>query len=416
MTLTYGSLCTGYGGIELGLSMLTELDVRWQAENDKHASKILDARFPDVPNHGDLTAVDWTQVEPVDVISAGYPCQPFSHAGKRKGTEDERHIWPAVRDAVSALRPRYVFLENVAGHVSLGFADVLADLATLRYDATWCVVRASDAGAPHGRARLFILATDTRRDGLDERSWLAGIVAGAQDARAREGAQRQRDGHTTRDSGPTVADARHRPGEPQRSRPESAIGTTPNTDGPRRQTRQHVGEPTSPQDTRTIGDRGTSTNTAGDGRNERWAEPAGQLRRLDVAECGDETTADPRGKRRIGDTCFEGDGWPANVRSEKVGPPGDRAVTWGDYEPAIRRWEHVTARPAPRPTEPGTRGGERLSPAFVEWLMGLPAGWVTDIDITRNEKLKALGNGVVPQQCALAVRTLLQLEARECAA
>ena len=70
-----------------------------------------------------------------------------------------------------------------------------------------------------------------------------------------------------------------------------------------------------------------------------------------------------------------------------------------DYGPAIRRWEHVTGRPAPCPTEPGTRGNRRLSPAFAEWLMGLPTGWVTAIPgIPRKEQLKILGNGVVPQQ------------------
>ena len=80
--------------------------------------------------------------------------------------------------------------------------------------------------------------------------------------------------------------------------------------------------------------------------------------------------------------------------------------SWGDYAPAIARWEHATGRTAPAPTEPGKNGNPRLSPAFVEWLMGLPAGHVTDpaIGLTRNEQLKALGNGVVPQQAAAATR------------
>jgi DNA (cytosine-5)-methyltransferase 1 len=80
-------------------------------------------------------------------------------------------------------------------------------------------------------------------------------------------------------------------------------------------------------------------------------------------------------------------------------------TAWGDYAPAIARWENLT-RPAPPPTEPtGRDGAARLSPAFVEWLMGLPAGWVTAVPgITRNQALKALGNGVVPQQAAAATR------------
>ena len=82
-------------------------------------------------------------------------------------------------------------------------------------------------------------------------------------------------------------------------------------------------------------------------------------------------------------------------------------MAWGPYEPAIRRWERLT-RPAPAPTEPGKNGQPRLSPAFVEWMQGLPAGWVTDVPgLTRNEQLKALGNGVVPQQAAAALRLLL---------
>lgn len=91
-----------------------------------------------------------------------------------------------------------------------------------------------------------------------------------------------------------------------------------------------------------------------------------------------------------------------------AGTPAELA--WGPYEPAIRRWERLT-RPAPPPTEPGAKGQPRLSPRFCEWLMGLPAGHVTGVPgITRNDQLKALGNGVVPQQAALALRWLLQAQ------
>lgn len=80
---------------------------------------------------------------------------------------------------------------------------------------------------------------------------------------------------------------------------------------------------------------------------------------------------------------------------------------WGDYAPAIARWETALGRPAPAPTMTSTKGNPQLSPAFVEFLMGLPAGWVTDVPgITRNEALKALGNGVVPQQAAHALRVM----------
>ncbi len=84
------------------------------------------------------------------------------------------------------------------------------------------------------------------------------------------------------------------------------------------------------------------------------------------------------------------------------------AIAWGDYEPAVRRWELILGRPAPAPTQAGKRGGQQLSPLFVEWLMGLPEGHVTGVPgLTRNEQLGRLGNGVVPQQAAAALRYLL---------
>ena len=85
----------------------------------------------------------------------------------------------------------------------------------------------------------------------------------------------------------------------------------------------------------------------------------------------------------------------------------DEATNWGPYESAIRRWEAVLSRPAPAPTEPNAKGNHRLNPAFTEWMMGVPEGWITDIPISRNEQLKACGNGVVPQQAAAALGDML---------
>ena len=84
-------------------------------------------------------------------------------------------------------------------------------------------------------------------------------------------------------------------------------------------------------------------------------------------------------------------------------------IDWGKFEPAIQRWEQVLGRKAPSPTKPdGKDGNHRLSSEFTEWMMGLPAGWITSVGLTRNEELKACGNGVVPQQAALALRSLLE--------
>jgi DNA (cytosine-5)-methyltransferase 1 len=159
-----GSLCTGIGGAEMALDMMgLKPEVVWYAEFDPKASQLLADKMPGVPNLGDITKIDWTSLEPVDAITAGYPCQPFSTAGKRRGTDDERHLWPYIADALRVLRPRYTFLENVSAHLGLGFDAVLSDLASLGFDAEWTTLRASDVGACHQRDRLFIVATDTHQ-------------------------------------------------------------------------------------------------------------------------------------------------------------------------------------------------------------------------------------------------------------
>lgn len=315
----------------MGVQSVLGGSVAWHVEYDRDPSRILAHHWPDVPNHGDVKHTDWASVEPVDILTAGYPCQPFSHAGKRKGADDPRHLWPDVARAIGALRPSLVVLENVRGHVSLGLADVLADLSGLGYDATWGVVRAADAGAPHGRARIFICATaDARRErhgrGQDGRS--VGRLDGADAGEARE-----------------------------RERPRGVAV-----------------------------DRGAeaTADAAGERRGEGWPESARLVGGSDASEC-----------HRPG--CFRDATW--------VAPTGD------DYGPAIRRW-HDAFRCTPASVEPG-RNGPRLSPRFVEWMQGLPAGHVTDVpDLSRNAQLKALGNGVVPQQAALAIWTLLAVAER----
>lgn len=157
MKPTVGSLFSGIGGLDLGLER-AGWDVRWQSEIDPYASRVLAKHWPDIPNLGDVTAIDWSDVERVDLICGGYPCQPFSSNGNRRGAEDERHLWPFFRDALRALRPRFALLENVPGHLSLGFDVVLGDLAELGFDAEWSIVSACAFGAPHSRERLFVLA------------------------------------------------------------------------------------------------------------------------------------------------------------------------------------------------------------------------------------------------------------------
>ena len=124
----------------------------WTCEFDKHASKVIEERIKK-PNHGDLKLTDWSKVEPIDILTAGYPCQPFSHAGLRKGADDERHLWPHIKDIIGILRPQFVILENVRGHFGLGFREVLGDLTCIGYDARWKLIRASEVGEI-GRAHV----------------------------------------------------------------------------------------------------------------------------------------------------------------------------------------------------------------------------------------------------------------------
>lgn len=166
-----GGLCAGYGGLEMGLAQVLDCEPAWFCEFADGPSKILAHRYPGVPNHHDLTATDWATVEPVDIVTAGWPCQPWSNAGARKGADDERAIWPAIAGAIRTLRPRLVALENVSAVVAAGeLARAVGDLAACGYDTQWVCVRASDVGAPHRRERIFILATDTERGGREWRS------------------------------------------------------------------------------------------------------------------------------------------------------------------------------------------------------------------------------------------------------
>lgn len=343
--ITVGSLCSGYGGLDLGLELGLGQPVRhaWHVEYDQHPSAILAARYPGVPNYGDVKTTSWVEVEPVDWLTAGYPCQPFSLAGLRKGADDPRHLWPGVAHAIGVLRPRGVLLENVAAHLRDGFDVVLGDLASLGYDARWGVVRAADAGAPHGRARLFIVAThaDRERAGWNSRAVPAAMAEVGRTHLDLPGAGA---------SGPVAA---------------------ADTYGAGLEGREPAGR-------LVLSARGAAADSDGDGR--------GGLPQLDAPA-------------------------PTGLDSEHRGHTDGRSdgPDWGAYTGAVRRWEAILGRPAPRPTQPAARGtGERLSPAFVEWMMGLPAGWVTDVPgLPRNAQLKALGNGVVPQQAALAVRLLV---------
>ena len=155
--LTVGSLFSGIGGLDLGLER-AGMKVIWQSEIDPYCNKVLKKHWPEVPNYGNIKEIDWRAIPRPDVICGGYPCQPFSTAGKRRGTDDPRHLWPWVRTAISELRPSYAILENVRGHLSMGGLQVIGELAEVGYDAEWRVVSAAGLGAPHRRDRVIIVA------------------------------------------------------------------------------------------------------------------------------------------------------------------------------------------------------------------------------------------------------------------
>jgi DNA (cytosine-5)-methyltransferase 1 len=183
--LTIGSLFSGYGGLDLGVTEVLDARVVWHCEFDKAPSKILETHYPEVPNYGDVTKIDFTAIEQVDILTGGFPCQDLSLAGKRAGLKDGTRsgLWSYFLKAIEIQKPKLVVIENVRGLLSaeatiysemepcewcLGnngteptlraLGAVLGNLADVGYDAKWYGVRAADAGAAHNRFRVFIIA------------------------------------------------------------------------------------------------------------------------------------------------------------------------------------------------------------------------------------------------------------------
>ena len=396
-----GSLFTGYGGLDITVGG----DLAWYAEIEPAACQVLAHHYPNVPNLGDITKIDWSEVEPVDVITGGYPCQPFSHAGNRKGKNDVRHLWPNVLDAIRAIRPRYAILENVSGHLTLGFADVLADLAEIGWSCEWGTYRASDVGAPHRRERIFIVAGNPNNNGRS----------------ASEGRRSIREGEASRGSHETGCNGELEGASDSRIAHANSQGSQ--------------GSPSRSSETQTRG-HGHAKQGAGASTADTSGKRHGSGQR-------------PRGLERMGSQA-EGSGWQtsaarqefgagsvddaANTESNKQREPAKLGkirpelgngvdagsvrlerncgsvaadTDWGKYAPAIARWESVLERNAPDPVVMRS-DKRRLNPRFVKWMMGLPDGWVTGHGLSAAKELKMLGNGVVPQQAHAAITQLLE--------
>lgn len=163
--LTVASFCTGYGGIERGLGIA---GIQHRVVVNVEIETFAVAFLVKAMEEGSMDAAPiWTDLKTfpsesfcgkVDIITAGYPCQPFSVAGKGLGGDDPRHLWPFIFGHVQAIKPRWVFLENVRGHVKNGLREVLADLGKAGYRTEWGIFSAAEVGAPHRRERLFIIA------------------------------------------------------------------------------------------------------------------------------------------------------------------------------------------------------------------------------------------------------------------
>jgi DNA (cytosine-5)-methyltransferase 1 len=306
-----GSLCTGIAGLELGLQYAgIETKPVFVSDIDPGACDWLAQAMPYTPNLGDFTELD--ELPEADIITAGFPCQPVSTAGLRKGINDERWLFDDICRLVSQMDSRPVlFLENVSGILTANSGDAMArvvhSLADIGYHITWGTLPAAAVGAPHRRNRWWGLAYSADTDG----------VAAGRNSGAAFGSEKQarRESHGS----DRFADG--------------VRAITADTDGPSSQTRIHP---------------------------------------------------------RLGS------------QRPRPQPVGHSPHNYGPFLDAVQRWERILGRLAPSPVDEK----QRLNPAFVEWMMGYPEGWVTDVLPRRTQSLHALGNAVVPQ-CAAAAFTQL---------
>jgi len=379
------SLCSGVGGLELGLR-LAEPSARTvcYVEREAFAAAILAARMDEgslepCPIWASLNSFDgpaWRGV--VDCVTAGFPCQPWSQAGKRLGTEDERWIWPDIVRIIRDIGPEYVFLENVPGLVSGGgLGLVLADLALLGFDAEWMPLSAREVGAPHRRQRIFILAyarhstggvqSRLERNEPPEEPTGYGVLGYAAGSRLSVGAEQCGEDRSLRNearrprfggSGADVADAE----------PRAVL----------EKTASRASEPGGDAASNPSGDLGY-TDIA---RTDPESTPSGPRRA--TSESGGAMADAPRlpgGERSGRERILDGD--PSVAISESDGRQGideSEGTVWIQRWPPApddrKRWAEVLQQ-APE-----------LEPAVRRVAHGIPY---------RVDRLRALGNAVVPQ-------------------
>ncbi|WP_424462947.1 DNA cytosine methyltransferase [Pseudoclavibacter helvolus] len=427
---TIGGGFEGYGGLTLGVSRaLARFGIKtkliWYSEFDPNPSRIMAHNYPGIPNLGDITQIDWSTVARPTVFTAGFPCQDLSLAGRRAGMRPGTRsgLWSDTLNAIKQLQPRLVVIENVRGLLSgcaesdlepcpgcVGDGDhrpvlralgrVLGDLADLGFDAEWGGIEASAVGAPHRRFRVFVVAW--KQGTLPElaselgRSFTESPLLMEPPALFRT-PMADEDG-----GGPLHPDTARERGQTLRLTGQVLAMTGDLLPTPSASV-ANDGEGTETWLARREQVKAKGINGNGMGMP---LSIAVQLLPTPDAYAGSRGGSQDPDKRRAG-------GHTVSLQDVTEQKP----EAFGDYQPAINRWQSVIGRPAPSPTSQSVKGKPQLDPPFVEFLMGLDAGWVTspgiwdDMDMTapavRNAKLKALGNGVVPQQAAEAVTRLL---------
>lgn len=165
-----GSLFSGGGLGDFGF-MASGMEIYWQCEIDDYCQKILNLRYPESKKYRDIKTLKGSELEPIDILTGGFPCQPFSVAGKQKGKEDNRYLWPEMLRVIKECRPRWVVGENVPGIINLALDTVCTDLEAEGYEV-WPIVFPSHAlGAWHKRDRLWIVgySSNSRIEGMCKR-------------------------------------------------------------------------------------------------------------------------------------------------------------------------------------------------------------------------------------------------------
>jgi DNA (cytosine-5)-methyltransferase 1 len=351
-----GSLFSGYGGLDLAVEYATGGETIWFSEINEPSIRVFTHHWPGIPNLGDISTVNWATVPPIDVLIGGFPCQDVSTVGKGAGLMPGTRsgLWSYMATAIDALQPELVVIENVRGLLSA--PATRPDLEGATPDER----NRDDATREH--------ATAVRN--LESNPWLLGDEP-ARPLRALGAVLGDLAdlGRTARWIGlpASLAGAPH-----HRFRifiTAYREGAIPDAAGLGLLTRRR--------------DPGPSTSTS---RHDR-PEPSG----------------DRPGSARTGWLAFQLARIGDAVRTDREHLRG-----WGRYADAIARWEHITGRDAPAPAILNEAKGPRPAPEFVEWLMGLPVGWVTDParELSPNQQNTMLGNGVLPAQAATALDML----------